>query len=58
LAALRRAMLTFRRFVADGGLVDYGVDPYELVRSAASYVDRIIKGAKPGDLPVPAADQV
>ena len=50
------AIYSFRRFVADGGLVDY-LDPYELVRSAASYVDRIIKGAKPGDPPV-AADQV
>lgn len=46
------AIYAFRRFVADGGLVDYGVDPYELICSAASYVDRIIKGAKPGDLPV------
>jgi putative ABC transport system substrate-binding protein len=46
------AIYAFRRFVTDGGLVDYGVDPYELTRSAASYVDRIIKGDKPSDLPV------
>jgi putative ABC transport system substrate-binding protein len=43
---------SFRRFAADGGLVYYGVDPYEQMRSAASYADRIIKGAEPGDLPV------
>jgi putative ABC transport system substrate-binding protein len=46
------AIYAFRRFVADGGLVDYGVDPYDQIRSAASYADRIIKGAKPGNLPV------
>lgn len=46
------AIYSFRRFVEDGGLVDYGVDPYEQLRSAASYADRIIKGDKPSDLPV------
>jgi putative ABC transport system substrate-binding protein len=41
-----------RTFVADGGLVSYGVDPADLFRRAASYVDRILRGEKPSDLPV------
>jgi putative ABC transport system substrate-binding protein len=44
----------YRHFVADGGLISYGVDLAEQYRQAASYVDRILKGEKPGDLPVQA----
>src|SRR5262249_9023040 len=39
-------------FVGDDGLLSYGVDQVDTVRRAASYVDRILRGAKPGDLPV------
>jgi len=41
-----------RVFVAAGGLISYGLDPADLFRQAASYVDRIFKGEKPSDLPV------
>jgi putative ABC transport system substrate-binding protein len=43
----------FRRdFVKDGGLISYGPDPVAPWGQAASYVDRILKGEKPADLPV------
>ena len=42
----------FRPFVVSGGLMSYGPDQAEMFRSAASYVDRILKGEKPADLPV------
>jgi putative ABC transport system substrate-binding protein len=41
-----------RSFVAAGGLVSYGIDRAELFRGAAFYIDRILRGAKPADLPV------
>jgi putative ABC transport system substrate-binding protein len=40
------------RFVEDGGLMSYASDQREEFRRASLYVDRILKGAKPGDLPV------
>ena len=39
-------------FVIDGGLISYGIDYPEMFRKAASYVDRILRGAKPNELPV------
>jgi putative tryptophan/tyrosine transport system substrate-binding protein len=46
------AVYAYPYFVSDGGLVSYGVDPTGQFRQAALYVDRILKGAKPADLPV------
>jgi putative ABC transport system substrate-binding protein len=44
----------FRLFVQDGGLVTYGIDLVEQYRRIAGYVDRLLRGAKPADLPIEA----
>jgi putative tryptophan/tyrosine transport system substrate-binding protein len=43
-----------RHFVRDGGLISYGPDTLDLVRRSASYVDRVLRGEGPGELPVQA----
>jgi putative ABC transport system substrate-binding protein len=48
------AIYPFRYFAVDGGLMSYGFDQVEQWRGAAGYVDRILRGARPGDLPVQA----
>ena len=48
------AVYPYRFFAEQGGLLSYGVDVIELHRRAASYVDRILRGEKPGNLPVQA----
>ena len=54
LAAKNRlsAVYTSREYVDAGGLMSYGPNLADLFRRAATYVDKILKGAKPGDLPV------
>jgi putative ABC transport system substrate-binding protein len=46
------AVYSTRAYVAQGALMSYGPDPYDNFRRSASYVDRILRGAKPADLPV------
>jgi putative ABC transport system substrate-binding protein len=54
LAVKRRlpAMWGHRQFVDAGGLMSYAVNFYDQIRQTAAYVDKILKGAKPADLPV------
>ena len=56
LAAKHRlpAISPYRFMAQEGGLMAYGVEPVELFRRAAAYVDRILKGSKPAELPVQA----
>jgi putative ABC transport system substrate-binding protein len=49
------AVYPWRYFVSEGGLMSYGVDDVDMLQDTASYVDRILRGAKPADLPVQAA---
>jgi putative ABC transport system substrate-binding protein len=48
------AVYPFRNYAFDGGLMAYGFDPTDLFRRSAFYVDRILRGAKPAELPVQA----
>jgi putative tryptophan/tyrosine transport system substrate-binding protein len=56
LAAQHRlpAVYPYRRFVDDGGLVSYGPDFVDQYRQAAGYIDRVLKGEKPAEMPVQA----
>jgi putative tryptophan/tyrosine transport system substrate-binding protein len=48
------AIYSFRYYVTGGGLISYGANTIDIYRRAASYVDRILKGEKPAELPVQA----
>jgi putative ABC transport system substrate-binding protein len=56
LAARHRlpAVYAFRNMVVEGGLISYGVDIADLYRRSAAYVDRVLRGAKPAELPIQA----
>jgi putative tryptophan/tyrosine transport system substrate-binding protein len=53
----RPAIYPFRIFAAKGGLLSYGLDLPEIYRQAAAYVDRILQGIRPSDLPVQAPNK-
>jgi putative ABC transport system substrate-binding protein len=59
LAAKQRhpAIYPFRTYPDDGGLLSYGINILDQVRRSAFYVDQILKGARPGDLPVQAPNK-
>ena len=48
------AIYPFRNLAEDGGLLSYGINIYDQIRRSAFYVDRILKGTRPGDLPIQA----
>jgi putative ABC transport system substrate-binding protein len=51
------AIYPFRSFVTSGGLLSYGINPTDAIRQAAEYLDRVLRGAKPEELPVQAPNK-